>query len=402
MADNELRWTRGVRGEPSDVFYAFSTAQGWRDWLCDSARMTPRPGGSYQLSWNRGWYAAGVILDFRRPEKIALTWQGHSDPAATEVVIGLQGNQGTTEVELRHRGFGEGAEWRKIRAEVERGWELGLENLVSIFDTGEDLRITRRPMLGIMGNDFDEEIAGQLGVPVAQGVRIDRAVEGMGAQRAGLQSNDVVVEMDGVPIRGWGEIGSVLQRHRGGDVIPVTFYRGSEKRTLPMELSRRPIEPVELEPPAMAGRLRKIQAELAQEARAAFAGVSEHEAEVEPSPGEWTAKENLAHLIAGELGTADSITELIGDGEREFPEDGTNIRERLQAILAVTPTIPALLDRYELAQREAAAVLERADKLKARPGVLWRVGQNLFQLAGTHERGHLAAVRAAVEAARRK
>jgi uncharacterized protein YndB with AHSA1/START domain len=400
MAERELHWTRSVDGAPVDVFYAFSTAQGWRDWLCDSARFQARDGGTYQLAWNRGWYAAGSVQRLLRPERIVLTWQGAGDPSATEVDVALAAQARKTVVELNHRGFGPGEAWDSAWSEAKKGWEVGLENLVSIFETGEDLRITRRPMLGILLNDFNEGIARELGMPVTAGARIDRPVPGMGAERAGLQSGDVIVEMDGSPIHGFGEIGSVLQKHRGGDLIRVSFYRGAQKRTCEMELSRRPIEPVVLEPKAMAARLRGLQATLANEVRAAFDGVSEREAEFEPAPGEWSAKENLAHLLAGEVGTADSLTELIGDGEREFPEDGTNIRERLQAILAATPTLAALLDRYELAQSEAAAVLERAERLRARKGVMWRVGQNLFQLAGEHERGHVAAIRAAIEAAR--
>ena len=155
-------------------------------------------------------------------------------------------------MEIRHAGLGEGEAWERARAEVQKGWEMGLENLESIFSTGEDLRIVRRPMLGIMMNDFTKEIASEIGVPVTQGVRIDSALEGMGAERAGLLHDDVVVEMDSKPVRGFADLGAVLQGHKAGDTIPVTLYRGAEKKTLQMELSRRPIPEVPLDPAKLA------------------------------------------------------------------------------------------------------------------------------------------------------
>ena len=35
----ELTFTQFAKAIPKDVYYAFATAQGWRDWLCDSARF---------------------------------------------------------------------------------------------------------------------------------------------------------------------------------------------------------------------------------------------------------------------------------------------------------------------------------------------------------------------------
>jgi hypothetical protein len=45
-------------------------------------------------------------------------------------------------------------------------------------------------MLGIMLNDFNEETSASW-ASGAEGVRIDQAVAGAGAERAGLESNDV-------------------------------------------------------------------------------------------------------------------------------------------------------------------------------------------------------------------
>ena len=66
-----------------------------------------------------------------------------------------------------------------------------------MLGSGPDLRITNRPMMGISPSDFNAEIAKKLGVPVNTGMRLDGVVDGMGAQSAGLQKDDVLIEFAG-------------------------------------------------------------------------------------------------------------------------------------------------------------------------------------------------------------
>jgi uncharacterized protein YndB with AHSA1/START domain len=398
---DELSFSQEVDATPEDVFYAFTTAQGWRNWMCDSARFEARPGGSYQLAWNSGWYASGTVREVIRPEKVALTWFGMGDPGPTDVTIKLKGKNGKTLVELSHSGFGQKGDWVETRDGAIKGWELGLENLVSIFSTGEDLREIRRPLIGITVSDFNAQIADELGVPVTKGVRVDQPIEGMGAEAAGMQTNDVVVELAGVPITGFTSISEARLGKHAGDVVKVVFYRGSEKHEVEMALSSQPFADVPHDPAALAEKIRAINSEVMAELRTMFEGVSEAEADFNPSSEAWSAKETLAHLIVGETGGHDYIANLINDSEPEFGENFTNVRARLQALVVVTPTIPELLDRLEMGKEETTALLERADALNARKGVMWGLGQGYLQLPGVHDRTHMEQMRAAIEAARK-
>lgn len=395
-----LVFTREIPAPPEDVFYAFATEQGWRDWLCDSARFRPLSGGSYQLSWDRGWFAAGSILSLERPQTVELTWLGPGDPDTTRVKIQLNKRDRGTEVEIQHSGLGEGAAWERVRAEVRKGWEMGLENLESIFSSGEDLRFTRRPMLGIMGNDFSREIAAEIGVPVDQGVRIDRPIEGMGAERAGLAHDDVVVEMDGKPVKGYADLGAVLQGHQAGDTIPVTFYRGQQKMTLEMELSRRPIPEIPLDPAELADQVAEQQAQLMQELEQLFDGVSDEEASFRPEPEGWSAKDTLAHLIEAEYFNLEAIRNLMQDAAREFPDEGTNVRERLEAIQQPAPTMADLLRELRNRHTETVYLLRHADHLKRRKGVMWRLAVGWLEIPLLHEHNHMEQMQAAIQAAR--
>src|SRR6185436_10211061 len=99
-------------------------------------------------------------------------------------------------VTVVHSGVGSGKKWKAPVAAIRAGWERGLENLASVLDSGQDLRLTMRPLLGVNGvEELTPEMAERLAVPVKRGVRIDGTVPGMAAEAAGLQKNDVLVSV---------------------------------------------------------------------------------------------------------------------------------------------------------------------------------------------------------------
>lgn len=396
----ELRFEQQVKAEPKGVYYAFSTAQGWRDWLCDSARFEAQAEGTYQLSWNNGWFAAGTVQALDKPGRVELTWRGMDDSGFSTVLVSLTPKDSGTLVELVHRGFGQGEGWDHSREEVAKGWEIGLENLASIFDTGEDLRITRRPMLGIMLDDYNSRVAAELGVPVKEGVRISRPIEGMGAEAAGLKPNDVVVGMAGTEVANLADLGVALQGRQAGDVVPVTVYRGPEKISVDMELSSRPQAEVPMDPAAFAERLRELDRELLAELREALEGVDDEAAAVRPAPTEWSIKEVLAHLVLGEHYNMLRISELIADSEREFfPADEEAYHQLdIKALAEVTPTVSELVQQLERGRGAIVEMLSQADKLNHRKGVLWRLGQEMLAFPGAHERGHIDQIKATAAA----
>jgi uncharacterized protein YndB with AHSA1/START domain len=398
--NDTLSFEFSVSAPAEAVFYAFSTGQGWRDWLCDTAIFQGRPGGDFHLSWDKGWYVSGRVEELEKPGRVRLSWRGAEDPAATQVRIELHGHGSHTHGTIVQTGFGEGEGWAKARAEAERGWELGVENLESIFDTGADLRITRRPMVGFMGNDFNEKIAAQIGVPVSEGVRLADTVEGMGAAKAGLRANDVIVELDGLPIRGWPDLAPILQRKRAGDSLPLAFYRGRDRHDVVLQLSARPIPETPLDPVEFAGKLREVNAGVMREIRELFQGVSEAEADFAPA-GEWSSKQNLAHLIKEEEWQLHYIGQLLNDSEAQYIDSFENRWEPLEAIVSVTPTVKGLLDRLATAQEATARLLEASEQpLRERKGVMWRLGMGLLHFPGEHEREHMEQIKRTLEAAR--
>ena len=401
MTTQALEFNRMVGAAPAQVYRAWTRAVALREWLCDTAIADARPGGRVYFGWNSGYWAAGEYTTLEPDQRVAFTWQGKGEPGSTQIEVAMQAAGDGTAIKLVHRGLGDGPAWDAMREEAAAGWQGGLENLASVLETGQDLRFTRRPMLGILLDEFNAEIAARLDVPVTEGTRLSGVVEGMGAQRAGLQKDDVLVSMGGKPTTNWPELTHALQGRHAGDVVTVEFYRGGEKLAVEMPLSQRPIPAVPATPPALAGAVQALNATTLTELAACFEGVSEAAARRRPAPGEWSGLDVLAHFVASERETQTWITDLLNDDERwsDRFENPTNVPARIDALVQVYPTAEAMLELLRRSQAETVAMLaDLPPAFVAHKGSYWRLGRDLLTELDEHVQEHAAQIRAAIAA----
>ena len=396
-----IRFEKFIKATPALVYEAFTNATSLQEWMCDFATVNAKPGGRLYASWNSGFYAMGEYISLEPNQRISFTWLGRDEPAFTKVEINLKEQQDNTLLRFEHSQIGIGPEWDDTKKAIQSGWESGLGNLISVLETGEDLRFTRRPMLGIGISDFNEEIAHKLNVPVSKGIRLDTTIEGMGAHSAGLGSNDVIIGMDGKKIIDWESLGTVLQSHRAGDIIDVEFYRGPDKKTVTMELSKRPLPPMPGTISELAEFFRKRQAEIHAELDAFFDQVTEDEASFKLAPEEWSVKETLAHLIQGERYFQFWVIDLVGRQEGHHDDWPGNILAGIQAIVAANPTFLELRQAYKRSTEESVALLSHLPpEFQLHKASFWRLAYNTVE-DPYHHRIHLDQMRAAVEAARK-
>ncbi|HMA35810.1 MAG TPA: SRPBCC domain-containing protein [Chloroflexia bacterium] len=391
-----LTFTRTVQASPADVFRAFTTAAALRAWLCHAALVEPYPGGHLYLAWNQGYFAAGIFTALEPEARLAFTWQGAGDPAPTQVRItlaGIGGPDGPTTVTAVHAGIGTDAAWAEFDRQIRQGWASGLEHLQALLETGVDPRFARRPMFGLSGADeLTPEGATRLGVPVAQGIWLNGLVDGMGAQAAGLQKDDVVVRLGIHAVTGWPSFTAALQAHRAGDRVPVVFYRGPQEHTVTIELSRRPIAAAPESLAALVATARTTYAALDTEVTALCAGAAEAAAEHRPAPDEWNAKEAMAHLIAGERDVHTWLATAMegGDVENTFR---ANLLPRLQALVAVYPTLAALLEEFRRSQAATIAMLAALPPaIGRRKDLLVRLNGWLGEGTAQHSREHFQSI----------
>ncbi len=86
----------------------------------------------------------------------------------------------------------------------------------------------RRAFLGIGTVEATPAVAFRLGLTVETGVVVTLVAADSPAERAGLQQNDVVLEIAGRTIRSNGDLLAVLARHAPGESVPVRLVRGSK------------------------------------------------------------------------------------------------------------------------------------------------------------------------------
>jgi len=401
MTSETLTFERIINAPASQVYRAFTRASALREWFSSAALADPRPSGRLYFWWNAGYYASGEFTAVQENQELAFTWHGRNEPSTTRVQVSLQPEGEETRVTVTHAGIGSGEGWTETVKQFERGWQVGLENLQSLLETGQDLRHVRRPMLGVMVGEFNQEIAADLGVPVTEGIRLDGVVEGMGSAAAGLQQDDVVVGIAGADVTDWASLTTALDAHHAGDQVDVVFYRGAEKKSATMKLSGRPLPEVPSTPQALAEAARETYQELDEELAEFLGGISEDEAAFHPAPDQWTVKETLAHLITGERWFHNWISDLISDSEPWYDHWGGNVPARNAALLSVYPTLPMLLEELKRSEAETIALLAALPpEFVARKGSFTRLSYNLLEMPGYHTRTHLDQMRQAVEAAR--
>lgn len=97
-------------------------------------------------------------------------------------------------------------------------------------------------ILGVIGGSLNSMSAKELGVDQTQGFYISDVSVGTGAEKAGLKPGDIIKKMDQVYIRKFTDLSGFLKSKRPNDVVNVTILRDGRELTLPVALSKKPLD----------------------------------------------------------------------------------------------------------------------------------------------------------------
>ncbi len=103
----------------------------------------------------------------------------------------------------------------------------------------------RRATLGIAGDDLTPQLAKYFGVNQGTGVLISEVTIGGPADKAGLKAGDIIIQVDGLPVRGVQELRHALNDNFPGDTrkVNLTIVRDRHEQTVSAELTRsQPLE----------------------------------------------------------------------------------------------------------------------------------------------------------------
>ena len=346
---DSYRQTIHTSASPAEAFRFFRHETALRDWLCDRAYLNARINGEFYFLFQNGYTIQGKLMDYIPDRRLEFSWLTLPESRQSTVEVTLSETATGTEVAIAHHNPDETARQK---------WPDWLENFQSVLEEGIDLRIARRPRLGIMIDEFNPEIAKRIGVPVQQGLRLGGTVEGTGARAAGLLKDDVIVSLDGHLVSDYDSLSLPLQSLHAGDQPEIVFYRGPVQHTVPLALSSFPIFK---SPPAaeMARQYRKNAGEILAAWAAQLSGVSEDQAAKQPAENEWSAREILAHFTLCERDYQGWVADMVNDTPVEdWLQMRPNVTTRIQSLVKRLGSLPAFLQELAAAQEETADFLE--------------------------------------------
>jgi uncharacterized protein YndB with AHSA1/START domain len=385
-----VKLTRIINAPPQEVFDSFQYECRLREWMCDGARTVPRKGGLFEVRWNSGYEARGVFTSLKPPSTLVFTWLGTGEPGETSVKVTLKAVEGGTRVTLTHSGFGTGKKWAGRAEGSEREWNNGLDNLKSVIETGMDLRELNRPRLGL----------GWEAAPDGTGALVTTVVGGGPCEQAGLRKGDVIVRAGSHTIRGEQDLMCAFFTWQAGQHVPFTLIREGKRRMVTVELGTRPVPKVPNDPVALVEQVRQAHELGIAALRAAVMMITDEQAGLAPSDGEWSVKQVLAHLCASERGFQRwAVDVLLGN---ETYGIAGQLPEQFAAVFATTPTASAMLDRFEHDLVESRAIV--ASLTPEHLANKWRYRHIAQQLIGSgfHTQDHIAQVQSTVHAVQGK
>lgn len=100
------------------------------------------------------------------------------------------------------------------------------------FEFEEDMDEDRdRPMLGVMVGELEVEDADEVyeGGEAGAGVAVLDVVDGSPAEAAGLREGDVIVALDGQPVKDYRELVERLATHEAGDTVHLAWLRDGQR-----------------------------------------------------------------------------------------------------------------------------------------------------------------------------
>ena len=113
------------------------------------------------------------------------------------------------------------------------GFAIPINSVRSIVDSIIEKGYVAKPYIGVMVADVSDE-AKNYGTPA--GAAVASVTEGGPADKAGLQTNDIITAVDGTEISGKSDLSSIIADHAAGDKLTLSVYRQGQTLTLTVEI----------------------------------------------------------------------------------------------------------------------------------------------------------------------
>jgi Do/DeqQ family serine protease len=109
---------------------------------------------------------------------------------------------------------------------------MALSIMEQLLETGE----VQRGFLGVYAQDLSPDLAEAFGLPRQTGAVINKVMENSPAERAGLKTGDIVVRIDGKPVRNSSDVKNQIGLRRVGEKIVFDVLRNGDTHKIEVEI----------------------------------------------------------------------------------------------------------------------------------------------------------------------
>ncbi len=112
------------------------------------------------------------------------------------------------------------------------GFAIPINMVRQIADQLIEYGEVRRGMLGVIMQNLTPELSWAFGLDLHQGVVISQVIEDTAAEEAGLKAGDVVISIDGVPVKSASAMRNMVGLLRVGEEMEIAVIREGRKKTV--------------------------------------------------------------------------------------------------------------------------------------------------------------------------
>ncbi len=120
------------------------------------------------------------------------------------------------------------------------GFAIPINLAKSVFKELREHGHVQRARLGVRIQDVDKATMKALNLPNRQGALVPQVEAGSAADKAGVQAGDVIIALDGQPIRRSHDLPIKIARHRPGDKVVLTVIRDGKRKEIPVVVEEMP------------------------------------------------------------------------------------------------------------------------------------------------------------------
>ena len=380
-----------INASVEQIFTSFTNATRLRHWLCHSATLVAEKDGRIYLAWDNGYYAAGYYIELIPNQKIAFTWRGKNEPDQTLVNVTITADDDKNLIRLEHTGLRETVEWENNYDEIKNGWIMSLDNLGSVLETGIDLRISKRPLLGIFPAPYEDEDGSK--IPVKSAIKINDVVEGLSADICGLQTGDILVKIAEYPITDWSSLTNAISQFKADDQVRIEYYRAGKLASCEVKLSPQILPKCPESPKALADELKVNQTKVLEQMMLHLRNITDEEASFKPEVNEWSIKEILAHLVHTEQELQNWVNQLIHSQQPLIDDEIGNHNAWVQATVSLYPSLHQLIELLRSNLEVTSAFISfLPEEIKQDKLLFWHLAYQIVQYP-MHMRSHIEQIK---------